>query len=243
MPTRSQMQAPKAWRPPVGSAQEQALAYVAARSVGAGVDPTLRVTLNFHPDRLHRGVPILQALGADGVYRSQFETGTSNGGQTAHPGGDRWEWESRLFGRAYDTAAPSERPKYGALNFRRRATGGSPRFGSAHLRLKPDVCLRSTFCYPDSVFAPAHFGVASRMHLLALAEADDRDALDDYIEALEEALGRKAERNLLPMQPGDVLATSADTTELDNWVGFKPNTPVKEGVRRFVEWYREYYKT
>ena len=65
--------------------------------------------------------------------------------------------------------------------------------------------------------------------------------LNDYIEALEEALGRKAERNLLPMQPGDVPATSADTTELDKWVGFKPSTPVKEGVRRFVEWYREYY--
>jgi UDP-glucuronate 4-epimerase len=65
--------------------------------------------------------------------------------------------------------------------------------------------------------------------------------LNHYIEALEEALGRKAERNLLPMQPGDVPATSADTTELDKWVGFKPSTPVKEGVRRFVEWYREYY--
>jgi UDP-glucuronate 4-epimerase len=66
--------------------------------------------------------------------------------------------------------------------------------------------------------------------------------LNDYIEALEEALGKTAQRNLLPMQPGDVPATSADTTELDKWVGFKPCTPVKEGVRRFVEWYREYYK-
>jgi UDP-glucuronate 4-epimerase len=66
--------------------------------------------------------------------------------------------------------------------------------------------------------------------------------LNDYIEALEEALGRKAARNLLPMQPGDVPATSANTDELDAWVGFKPGTPVREGVRRFVEWYREYYK-
>jgi UDP-glucuronate 4-epimerase len=65
--------------------------------------------------------------------------------------------------------------------------------------------------------------------------------LDDYIQALEEALGRKAARNLLPMQPGDVPATSADTSELDAWVGFKPATPVREGVRRFVQWYREYY--
>jgi len=66
--------------------------------------------------------------------------------------------------------------------------------------------------------------------------------LAEYIEALEEALGRKAQRNYLPMQPGDVPATSANTDELDAWVGFKPNTPVREGVRRFVAWYREFYK-
>ena len=66
--------------------------------------------------------------------------------------------------------------------------------------------------------------------------------LNDYIEALEAALRRKAERNLLPMQPGDVPATSANTDELNAWVGFKPATPVREGVRRFVEWYRGYYR-
>ena len=65
--------------------------------------------------------------------------------------------------------------------------------------------------------------------------------LAEYIEALEEALGRKAARNYLPMQPGDVPATAASTEELDAWVGFKPNTPVREGVRRFVAWYREFY--
>jgi UDP-glucuronate 4-epimerase len=65
--------------------------------------------------------------------------------------------------------------------------------------------------------------------------------LTDYIEALEAALGRTAERNYLPMQPGDVPATGANTDELDAWVGFKPSTPVREGVRRFVEWYREHY--
>ena len=62
-----------------------------------------------------------------------------------------------------------------------------------------------------------------------------------YIEAIEKALGRKAELELLPMQPGDVLATEADTSALDAAVGFKPATPVEEGVRRFVDWYREYY--
>ena len=65
--------------------------------------------------------------------------------------------------------------------------------------------------------------------------------LAEYIEAIEDALGRKAERNYLPMQPGDVPATSANTDELNAWVGFKPATPVRVGVRRFVEWYREFY--
>jgi UDP-glucuronate 4-epimerase len=62
-----------------------------------------------------------------------------------------------------------------------------------------------------------------------------------YIEAIEEALGKKAEKNFLPMQAGDVLATHADTAELTRWVDFAPSTPVREGVRRFVEWYRKYY--
>lgn len=66
--------------------------------------------------------------------------------------------------------------------------------------------------------------------------------LMDYIRALEKAMGIEAKKNFLPMQPGDVPATSADTSELDAWVGFKPNTPVEVGVGRFVEWYRNHYQ-
>jgi Protein of unknown function (DUF3626) len=88
-----------------------------------------RVTLNFHPDRLCRGELVLDAICRDSLYRSQFETGTSNGGLTAFRGGGRWDWESRFFGAAYDDAPAAERPKYGSLNFRRRTVGGSPRFG------------------------------------------------------------------------------------------------------------------
>ncbi len=65
--------------------------------------------------------------------------------------------------------------------------------------------------------------------------------LMDYIEAVEQALGVTAEKQLLPMQPGDVPATAADTSALEGWVNFKPNTPVKEGVARFVAWYRQFY--
>jgi hypothetical protein len=165
------------------SAAARAISFVTARSTGAPAEPDLRVTLNFHPDRPVGDLQVLEAMARDGVYRSQFETRTSNGGLTAHPGGDRWRWESRLFGGAYDDSPPADRPKYGSLNVRRRAVGGSPRFGSAHLRLTGDVLERSTFCYPDSTFEPTDVGVISRMDLIALAEADDRDLLDDYIEA------------------------------------------------------------
>ena len=87
---------------------ETALAHVAAVARGAAGDPVWRVTLHFHPDRLTGGMPILELMARDGVYRSQFETGTSNGGLTAHPGGDRWRWESRIFGGAYDDGPPAQ---------------------------------------------------------------------------------------------------------------------------------------
>ncbi|MFJ4875482.1 DUF3626 domain-containing protein [Streptomyces sp. NPDC088745] len=168
---------------PSRSPQDRALAHVAALSSGAPLDASVRVTLNFHPDRWARGVPILRALAAAGVYRSQFVTGTSNGGLTAHPGGDRWRWESRIFAGAYDTAPAEARPVYGAPNFRADAYGAAPRFGSAHLRLRAGVLPRTTFCYPDSCLEPTDFGVATRMRLTELALAEGRDALDDYVEA------------------------------------------------------------
>jgi UDP-glucuronate 4-epimerase len=62
-----------------------------------------------------------------------------------------------------------------------------------------------------------------------------------YIEVLEACLGRKAEQELLPLQPGDVPDTHADVEELVADVGYRPDTPVEVGVARFVDWYREYY--
>nr|WP_052411821.1 DUF3626 domain-containing protein [Streptomyces sp. NRRL S-118] len=165
------------------TAQERALRHVAELASGPPMDPTLRVTLNFHPDRLLHGKPILDAMAEGGVYHSQFVTGTSNGGLTAHPGGDRWRWESRIFDGAYDEATAQARPVYGALNFRLKPVGGAPRFGSAHFRLTAQTLTRTTFCYPDSFLEPSHFGVAARMGLIDLALADRQDELDDYIEA------------------------------------------------------------
>lgn len=62
-----------------------------------------------------------------------------------------------------------------------------------------------------------------------------------YIEVLQEALGKKAVLEFLPMQSGDVPATAADTSSLERAVGFRPNTSIEEGIRRFVAWYEPYY--
>jgi UDP-glucuronate 4-epimerase len=66
--------------------------------------------------------------------------------------------------------------------------------------------------------------------------------LSHYIETLEKCLGRKAERNLLPLQLGDVPDTFADVEDLARDVGYRPATTVEEGVQAFVDWYRSYYK-
>lgn len=63
----------------------------------------------------------------------------------------------------------------------------------------------------------------------------------EYIEAIEDSLGIKAVKEFLPMQLGDVPYTSADVDSLNKWIRFKPNTPVREGVSRFVQWYRDFY--
>jgi UDP-glucuronate 4-epimerase len=64
----------------------------------------------------------------------------------------------------------------------------------------------------------------------------------EFIGCIEEALGKQAEKILLPMQDGDVPATYANTDALNQWVGFVPGTPLKVGIERFVAWYRDYFE-
>jgi len=66
--------------------------------------------------------------------------------------------------------------------------------------------------------------------------------LSDFIDVIEEILGKKAQRNLLPMQPGDVPATWADIADLARDIGYCPTVGIKEGITRFIEWYRAYYR-
>ncbi|MFR9756824.1 DUF3626 domain-containing protein [Streptomyces sp. TR06-5] len=163
---------------------ERALRHTARAARGRPVAPALRVTANFHPDRESAGIGVLESLRRSGTYVSQFVTGTGNGGLTARPGGERWRWESRIFGGAYDGAPPHARPVYGALNHLGLAVGGAPRFGSAHFRLTADATARATFCYPDSCTAPADVGtLRTAGRLVDLARTGERDVLDAYVEA------------------------------------------------------------
>lgn len=219
---------------PMSRRARAAVDHVSRISRGGPLDRRLRITLNFHPDRMIGDRSMISRLAEERVYRSQFETGTSNGGLTAFPGGDRWRWEQRIFGGVYDDAPPEERPKYGALNHRRVSVGGAIRFGSSHLRLAEQVLDRATFCFPDSVSEPSDFGTAERFDLAAAADAfevgphtDRTEAsvggrLDSYIEA--HVHGRIE-------LPGDVEAIVLDPSYRD--------TEIEHAARRAhskIEW-------
>lgn len=164
----------------------RALAHLRGDSAQGVEGEPYPITLNFHPDIAVDGNLVIDLLARHRTYRSQFETGTSSGSLSAHPGGDRWNWESRIFGRAYDEGDPSLRPKYGALNQHLDPVGGSRRFGSCHLRLAPHVRSRASFCYPDSYLEPRDFAVDDVRPLVALASENERALdpwLDNYIEA------------------------------------------------------------
>jgi UDP-glucuronate 4-epimerase len=97
----------------------------------------------------------------------------------------------------------------------------------------PDPSWRRESPDPASSYAPYRiFNIGNNQPVQLL----------DFIACLEDALGRTAELELLPMQPGDVLSTMADVSALEKATGFKPATPLREGVGRFIAWYRDYYR-
>ncbi len=97
--------------------------------------------------------------------------------------------------------------------------------GAIHVLDKPDTPIAST-------------GAPYRLFNIG---NNQPEKLMDFIGLLESAIGKTAQKEFLPMQAGDVKATFADTSALDAWVGFKPNTPLNDGVEKFVAWYRQYY--
>lgn len=97
---------------------------------------------------------------------------------------------------------------------------------------KPDVDFNKEFPSPHTSWAPYRiFNIGNSKPI----------RLMDFIDAVEDSLGIKAQKNYLPLQAGDVIETFADIDALSSWVNFKPNTSVKEGVRHFVDWYRIFY--
>lgn len=189
---------------------------------------TARVDLHFHPGWPFGDGTVLGAIASTGAYRSQWETGTSNGALTAHPGGARWRWESRLFAGRYDEAAAHERPVYGAWDRREDPYGAAPRFGSAYLRLRPEVTERATFCWPDSVYDPRTIGGPDSLEELCrladaavldpslLSEAAAADLpLDDYVEAhVHGGLDLVRDVEALVIDPSDHEAHEADLARL-----------------------------
>ncbi|MCF8129696.1 MAG: GDP-mannose 4,6-dehydratase [Deltaproteobacteria bacterium] len=103
--------------------------------------------------------------------------------------------------------------------------------------------MRRDFTYIDDIVAGTVSAIEkpAPYEILNLGNSDST-SLMDFIGAIESELGKKAEKNMLPMQPGDVAETSADITKSREILGFSPKTPLKKGIRAFIAWYREYYR-
>ena len=97
---------------------------------------------------------------------------------------------------------------------------------------------------PDAAFDPARPSPETSSAPWRIFNIGNHEpvGLLDFIAELERALGRKAKMTLLPMQPGDVPATYAEIESLQAKTGFAPATPIREGIKRFVAWYRSYYR-
>ena len=106
------------------------------------------------------------------------------------------------------------------------------------------VRLQAVVPQPDSAWSveqgsPASSSAPYRVYNIGNSQST---RLMTYIESLEKALGIGAQKNMLPMQPGDVLGTSADTQPLYDAINFRPQTSVEQGVQQFVDWYRDFYQ-
>ena len=155
---RARPEAEARWTAALRGRVDPSLEEIAPKFTTAG-----RLTLNFHPDRLAAsGLTVVAGLLADGRYRSQWVTGISNGSRSAIPGGDRHRFERELFADVYEAvdSAAVEFPIYGAFDLLQDTHGGSPRFGSSFVVLRPHVLERTTMCVGDSHVGPSDVGLA-----------------------------------------------------------------------------------
>lgn len=157
---------------------------------------------------------------------------------------------SKLYGipatglRFFTVYGPYGRPDMAYFSFTKAITEGRP------IKIFNHGDMYRDFTYIDDIVE----GIIKLMpHIPAQDENNARykvynignnqpEKLMDFIQTLEDCIGREAEKEFYPMQPGDVYQTYADVTDLMADVGFKPATPIQEGLSRFVDWYQSYYK-
>lgn len=168
---------------------------------------------------------------------------------------------SHLFGmpttglRFFTVYGPWGRPDMALFLFTRKILAGEPIDVFNHGKHSRDftyiddivegiVRTLDTVPGPDPRFDPLHPTPASSTAPYRVYNIGNHQPVEllRYIEVLEDCLGRKAVRNLLPLQPGDVPDTYADVEALSRDTGYAPTTSVETGVRRFVDWYREFYR-
>jgi UDP-glucuronate 4-epimerase len=167
---------------------------------------------------------------------------------------------SHLFGlpttglRFFTVYGPWGRPDMALFLFTRAILEGKPIDVFNHGRMRRDftyiddivegvVRVLDKIAQPDPCFDPMKPDSSASKVPYRLYNIGNHQPVElmAYIEALEDVLGRKAEKNFLPLQQGDVPATHTDTARLRADTGFAPATSVRDGIRRFVDWYRSYY--
>ncbi|MBQ3603298.1 MAG: NAD-dependent epimerase [Clostridia bacterium] len=156
---------------------------------------------------------------------------------------------SHLFGipatglRFFTVYGPAGRPDMAYFSFTKKILSGEP------IKLFNYGELERDFTYIDDI-------VEGIMNIIPSAPQENNGArakvynignnkpvaLKEFVSALEDAIGEKAKIEYLPMQPGDVYRTFADVSELEKDFGFKPQTDIRTGLKKFAEWYKEYYK-
>jgi UDP-glucuronate 4-epimerase len=149
---------------------------------------------------------------------------------------------SHLYGiaatglRYFTVYGPWGRPDMSAMLFTRAILEGKP------IRVFNKGDMKRDFSYVDDI-VEGTVRVLDKPAPYAIYNIGNHEpvALLDYVAALERVLGKKAQLDLQPMQPGDVKATYADTAALRRAVGFTPSTPLETGLARFAEWYKSYY--
>lgn len=157
---------------------------------------------------------------------------------------------SKLYGipltglRFFTVYGPMGRPDMAYYKFAKKIMNGEP------IQIYNNGDMRRDFTYIDDIIigienilcnppAKDENGTAYKIYNIGNNKPEQ---LMDYISALEKCLGKKAEKEYLPMQPGDVYETYADVQDLMNDFGFKPSTTIEEGLLKFAEWFLNYYK-